>query len=152
MSSIDKQTKDIPLVTIQIKRVIDGTTKLFVKSEIFETFFSTFGISDQFRDAKQNIREIYKTPQMESRDTLNRALQYNNFNSLKNDDGYYNYCFIRAKGLTDGIEFKITGLHSKQAIKKWKEEFKKNCSEFYQQYMMPETHDLEILVRSEVKN
>ena len=144
--SVTDEINDIDLVTLQIKRTVKGT-RVYIKSKIFEDFFSTFGDSgEQFRDADDNIRELYKMPNMERVATY-YMLREPYVNTLIGSENYTNMAFLRSKQLSKGICFKIDGLQSKTSIKKFSKNFKANAIDIYNEYLKDEKREVEIKIR-----
>ena len=153
ITSKTKETKDVNLLVLQIKRTVKGTS-LFIKSEIFENFFNAFGKNGEtFRDGKDVLRESYNSPSINRNENpqLHYGLNDIYMSSLNTGDGYLNMAFLKTVGIDKGVYFKIAGLQSKKSMDNFKKKFKDNCKELYEEFIKPESFEVEIIIREGVK-
>lgn len=140
-----KNSKNIDLVTLQIKRTVQGT-RLYIQSQVFDDFFSQMGeTGETFRDADNKIQELNGIPELSEDNTFYR-LRQDRMHTLRTNEGYVNLAFLRTVGIKNGVLFKIDKLQSKQAIKQFTAEFKDASIELYTQYIKPETRHMSIKI------
>ena len=131
---VDSGKKSIVAI-IQLKRTLTNGTTLFVKSPMFEEFFkSNENVSND--DTVNSSDELV----LVKRNIINRESVYaRNFdevsNNLINSNGEYNIGFLRCENISNGIEFKIHGLNSKEALEKYKENATRIITGFYNDFM-----------------
>ena len=135
------------LLKVQIKRNTQGV-KLYMKSEMFESYFKLNSISNDYfimNDDGSKI-ESYNLPiNTIVNDSITQSLK--SFNAqLKTRDGYVNLGFLRAVGLRNGLTFDITGVYSKTGLNDFMTELKKYVRQIYEQEMRPETLSVEFRV------
>ena len=135
------------LLKVQIKRTSQGT-KLYMKSEMFESYFKSNSISNDCHIMNNNgLRiESYNMPiNTIVNDGITQGL--NSFNcQLKTRDGYTNLGFLKAVGLKDGLTFDITGVYSKTGLNDFITELKKDVRKIYEEEMRPEILSVEFRV------
>ena len=135
------------LLKVQIKRTAQGT-KLYMKSEMFESYFKPNGISvDNYitNNDSSRIKSYMMSIDNVVNDRITQSLNVFN-SSLKTRDGYTNLGFLKAVGLKDGLTFDITGVYSKTGLNDFMTELKKDVRKIYEEEMRPEILSVEFRV------
>lgn len=143
-TDIIKTKSNKNLLTMQIKRTHSGC-KLFVKSDIFEDFFSKNGIYQDKLMTNSDSHEVYKNNSSISNREIYRKLNALD-DSLINSDGYINASFLRVKGISQGVTFDLSGLYSKEALTSYINSIKIMTKELYEEFMKPQNQSIKISI------
>lgn len=149
METLQIQQKEI--ITkgkIQIIEFMVKRNSLFVKSPVLEEFFKESSIGLNVRsNVHDETFDVYKCPTIDNKDR--NSLYYDNLDSFVNQEGYINATFLRVKGISEGKHFKISGVNSKEQVKKFKEEFTRISNDLYKEYVKPISAKVEIWTTNE---
>jgi hypothetical protein len=122
------------LLSFNVKRTAGGVD-IYLQSDVMELFFSNGG----FREGADPLwGGIGCYSMINNIDTTKRSL-LNNWGSdnLIVSSEYPNLAFLRAKGLKDGVTFKLPSVHSRTEIAKFVKLFKEQVRTLYLEYMKP---------------
>jgi hypothetical protein len=149
METLQIQTKEI--ITkgkIQVLEFLVKRNNLYVKSPILEEFFKNASVGLNVRTNSEHKEfEVYKIPSIASESR--HSISYDNMDSFINQEGYINASFLKVKGISEGVNFKITGVNSKDQVLRFKTEFQKIANEIYREYVKPISHKVEIWTTQE---
>jgi len=117
---------------------------LYIKSPMFEEFFKNTGsvITTEY-NFKDEEFEVYKMPTVADTNKT-RNFAYTNLSSFVNREGWVNASFFRVKGISQGVNFSISGVNSKEQIETLKKELPRICQEFYKEFMKPISYRIEL--------
>ncbi len=131
---VDEGKKSVVAI-IQLKRTIDRGTVLFVKSPMFETFFKSNNNNVVDETVNSNGDEISIRKNFVPRNSVYARNFDECRNTLLNSNGDFSLGFLRCDGISEGIEFSINGLNSKEALEQYKEYANRIIPQFYNDFM-----------------
>lgn len=121
-----------------------------VRSKIFESFFKGLkreGIDEtvKAKDWALSLYNLKSTPIISGM-CLNSLEQFGRGGEILLEGPIVNGTFLRAVGLTEGIEFKVPGLFSKTYMENCRRGFEKAIQDFAIEYLAP--YEVGVVVRS----
>lgn len=133
------------LLSFNVKRTAGGV-EINLQSDVLETFFSIGG----FREgADPEWGGVQSYSMISSIDATKRNLLNNwGANVLIISADYPNLAFLRAKGLKDGVTFKLSSVHSRTEIAKFVKLFKEHVRTLYLEYIKPIDAGVELTTKT----
>lgn len=129
------------LLSFNVKRTAGGV-EIALQSDVLETFFGIGG----FREgADPEWGGVLPYSMIGTIDATKRNLLNNwGSNQLLISTDYPNLAFLRAKGLKEGVTFKLPSVHSRTEIAKFVKLFKEHVRTIYLEYVKPINATVEI--------
>lgn len=155
-----QETKKVKrdLVDFSVKRNTENGLTLKIKSPMFANFFKdnpTHQTTTMIKVNQSDETSIREYAILHSLANVPRGSSYwTNFDefdtSLTNSSGIVNLSFLRVKGLENGVEIKINGRYSVEAMNFFKQEFKTAVQGFYMESMRAVNINCKVSVIDEV--
>lgn len=134
------------LVSLSIKRNNSTGITLKVKSQKFADFFKDSETRSYDRTVNVNGLSVEEVIRIGGVSRASEAFYQftNDTTALKTSDGLANLSFLQETRIGEGVEFKIFGRYSVEAMNDFKTQFKASVTKFYIENMQKVKIDLEV--------
>lgn len=123
---------DMELIHFELDNSERGI-QIYLKSQVFESFFSQFGLDANEGTWGNSGIKCYKLPYSESRLYTNML---SNWNYGLFSEGYPNLSMLRSKGIKNGVWINITNyMYSEEELNKFKRDFCQYTLNFYKKFI-----------------